>query len=63
VLIDFWHWKKSTVIKVWDIAFDLQKLGTLLFNENHSLHIKKLEGQGIDDFLDLKKDLVLQIHG
>lgn len=61
VLIDF-ALEKIDGDKSWDIAFDLQKIGTLLFNENQATHLKKLEDKGIDDFLDLKKDLVLQIQ-
>ena len=61
VLIDF-ALEKIDGDKSWDIAFDLQKIGTLLFNENQASHLKKLEGKSIDDFVDLKKEMVLQIQ-
>ncbi|MCM4150423.1 ATP-dependent helicase [Arenibacter sp. N53] len=61
VLIDF-ALEKIDGDKSWDIAFDLQKIGTLLFNENQAPHLKKLEGKSIEDFVDLKKELVLQIQ-
>ncbi|MCK0146808.1 UvrD-helicase domain-containing protein [Arenibacter sp. F26102] len=61
VLIDF-ALEKIDSDKSWDIAFDLQKIGTLLFNENQTPHLKKLEGKSIEDFVDLKKELVLQIQ-
>ncbi len=61
VLIDF-ALEKIDDDKSWDIALDLQKIGFLLFNENQAPHLKKLEEKGVDDFLDLKKELVLQIQ-
>lgn len=45
----------------WDIAFDLFKIGKLLFEENHLQHLQKLEHRGIDDFLALKKTLRARI--
>jgi ATP-dependent exoDNAse (exonuclease V) beta subunit len=61
VLIDF-ALEKIDDDKSWDIAFDLQKIGILLFNENEAPHLKKLEDKGIDDFLELKKELLVQIQ-
>ncbi len=60
VLIDF-ALEKIDDDKSWDIAFDLQKIGKLIFNENHAEHLNKLETKRIDDFLVLKKDLIRQI--
>lgn len=60
VLIDF-ALEKIDDDKSWDITFDLQKIGKLIFNENHAEHLNKLETKGIDDFLALKKDLIRQI--
>lgn len=61
VLIDF-ALEKIDGDKSWDIALDLQKIGILLFNENQAPHLKKLEDKGIDDFLELKKELLYQIQ-
>ncbi len=41
--------------KSWDISFDLNKVGKLLFNETHSEHLKKMKGRKIEDFLELQK--------
>ncbi|WP_411029194.1 UvrD-helicase domain-containing protein [Spongiimicrobium sp. 3-5] len=41
--------------KSWDIAYDLNKIGKLLFNENHSAHLKILANKSIADFLGLKQ--------
>lgn len=56
VLIDF-ALEKIEGDRSWDIAFDLVKIGELLFNENHAVHIKKLEGKELDDFLALQRHL------
>ncbi len=61
VLIDF-ALEKIDGDKSWDIALDLQKIGILLFNENQAPHLKKLEDKDIDDFLELKKELLHQIQ-
>lgn len=60
VLIDF-ALEKIDADKSWDIAIDLHKIGKLLFNENHSPHLRKLEGKKIDDFLSLKQTLIQNI--
>ncbi len=60
VLIDF-ALEKIDGDKSWDIAFDLNKIGKLLFDENHGEHIEKLEGKTISDFLGLKRILVEKI--
>ena len=54
VLIDF-ALEKIEDDRSWDISFDLNKIGKLLFNENHSEHLEKLSGKKMEDFLGLKK--------
>ncbi|WP_394748253.1 UvrD-helicase domain-containing protein [Spongiimicrobium salis] len=56
VLIDF-ALEKIDEDKSWDLSIDLQKIGRLLFNENHAIHLKKLQHKSIDDFIALKKQL------
>jgi len=41
--------------KSWNIAIDLNKVGKMLFNENHSTFIKDLKEKEIDSFLALQK--------
>jgi len=48
--------------KSWDISFDLNKIGKLLFNETNSEHLKKIEHKTIDDFIDLKKKITSEIN-
>ncbi len=43
--------------KSWNIAYDLNQIGKILFNENHSLHLKNIESKTIDDFGNLKSIL------
>ncbi|MCM4166644.1 RecBCD enzyme subunit RecB [Arenibacter antarcticus] len=57
VLVDF-ALEKIDDDKSWDIAIDLHKVGKLLFNENHTPHLIKLEGKKIDDFLRLRSTLI-----
>lgn len=47
--------------KSWDIAFDLNKIGKLVFDENHRSHIANLKEKTIPDFLDLQKLLLEKI--
>lgn len=54
VLIDF-ALEKIDDDKSWDLSIDLQKVGRLLFNENHTKHLKKLKDREISDFTALKK--------
>ncbi len=56
VLIDF-ALEKIDDNKSWDIGYDLNKFGKLLFNENQSPHLKKLQNRPLSDFLGLKKVL------
>jgi len=54
VLIDF-SFEKIDDNKSWDVAYDLNQIGKLLFYENHAPHLKKLESKKLDDFLNLQK--------
>ena len=56
VLMDF-ALEKIDDDRSWDIAFDLTKIGKLLFNENNVPHIKHLDGKSIQDFSDLKQNI------
>ncbi|MCJ7465758.1 MAG: UvrD-helicase domain-containing protein [Maribacter sp.] len=56
VLIDF-ALEKIDDNKSWDVAYDLNKFGKLLFDENQSPHLKKLQNKPLSDFLELKKVL------
>lgn len=56
VLIDF-ALEKIEDNRSWDISFDLNKIGKLLFNENHSGHLEKLSAKKMEDFLVLKKSV------
>lgn len=44
--------------KSWDISFDLNKVGKMLFNENNIEHLKNFKTKSITDFLALKKALI-----
>ncbi len=61
VLVDF-ALEKIDDAKSWDIAFDLNNIGKLLFNENHYPHLKALDKKTIDDFIKLKKSLKAEQH-
>lgn len=61
VLLDF-ALEKIDEDKSWDVSFDLNKIGKLLFNETNALHLKKLEAKTIDDFVALKKKITLEIN-
>ncbi|WP_299158831.1 exodeoxyribonuclease V subunit beta [uncultured Eudoraea sp.] len=54
VLIDF-ALEKIQDDKSWDIAYDLTKMGKLLFEENQSYHLDLLKNKSPQDFLTLKK--------
>lgn len=43
--------------KSWDISFDLNKVGKMLFNENNIEHLKSFKTKSITDFLALKKTI------
>jgi len=54
VLIDF-ALEKIQEDKSWDIAYDLTKMGKLLFEENQSYHLELLKNKSPQDFLTLSK--------
>lgn len=54
VLIDF-ALEKIKDDKSWDIAYDLTKMGKLLFEENQSYHLDPLKNKSPQDFLALKE--------
>ena len=55
-LIDFAN-KKIKEGKTWDISFDLRELAKTLTNENHYIHIKKLESRTSEDFINEKNEI------
>ncbi|MDT0606438.1 UvrD-helicase domain-containing protein [Croceitalea rosinachiae] len=59
-LIDF-ALEKIDDNRSWNIAYDLNIIGKILFRENHVSHLKKLENKNIDDFIALKNLLKLRI--
>ena len=54
VLMDF-ALDKIDEDKSWDISFDLNKIGKLLFDETNANHLNLLKGKKINDFLALGK--------
>jgi ATP-dependent exoDNAse (exonuclease V) beta subunit len=45
----------------WDIAYDLLKIGKLIFDENNARHLKNLKDKEIGDFLQLQQLLKTKI--
>lgn len=60
VLIDF-TFEKIDDDKSWDVSFDLNKIGKLLFDETHATHLDALKDKSIADFLGLRKTIKLKI--
>ncbi|MCG2459331.1 UvrD-helicase domain-containing protein [Flavobacteriaceae bacterium F89] len=56
ILIDF-ALEKADDDKSWDLSIDLNKVGKLLFDETHAVHLKNLVDKEMDAFIDLKKKL------
>ncbi len=56
VLIDF-ALEKIDDNKSWDIAYDLFKVGKMLFNENHAAFIEELKGKDLHSFKALQQKL------
>ena len=56
VLVDF-ALEKIDDDKSWDITLDLQKIGKLLFDENHAQHLQQLKNKSLGDFNTLKTSL------
>lgn len=48
--------------KSWNIAYDLNEIGKLLFREQHIPHLKKLTTKNISDFVGLKKKIATDIN-
>ena len=57
VLIDY-TLEKTDDDKSWDISKDISKTAKLIFNENDTDHIKKLQTKKLDEFLEFKKSLL-----
>ncbi|WP_394974514.1 UvrD-helicase domain-containing protein [uncultured Croceitalea sp.] len=60
VLLDF-SIEKIEDDKSWNIAYDLFEIGKLLFQENHSTHLKNISDNKIEDFVKLQKALKTKI--
>ena len=60
VLVDF-AIEKADDDKSWDVAFDFNKIGKLLFNENDSYFLNRLKTKTLEDFKNLKKSLSEQL--
>tara|TARA_R110000765_G_scaffold71130_1_gene137995 strand:+ start:6022 stop:9117 length:3096 start_codon:yes stop_codon:yes gene_type:complete len=56
VLLDF-ALEKIEDDRSWDIAFDLLKIGKLIFDENNADHLKHLKQVELEDFLKLQTHL------
>ena len=56
VLVDF-ALEKAEEDRHWDIRRDLFEMGKLLFDENHFPFLEALSDKGLDEFLDLKRNL------
>ncbi|MCP4976482.1 MAG: UvrD-helicase domain-containing protein [Maribacter sp.] len=54
VLMDF-ALEKINEDKSWDVSFDLNKIGKLLFNETNTEHLKLIRDKNLIDFENLKK--------
>jgi ATP-dependent exoDNAse (exonuclease V) beta subunit len=61
VLLDF-SIEKIEDDKSWNIAYDLFEIGKLLFQENHSAHLKIISGNEIKEFIKLQKSLKSKIQ-
>ncbi len=59
VLMDF-ALEKINEDKSWDVSFDLNKIGKLLFNETNSEHLKLIRYKNLTDFENLKKAITKQ---
>jgi len=60
ILLDF-ALEKVESENSWNIAFDLSKIGNLLFEENEIAHIKKTANKELEDFNALKKEMLKKI--
>ena len=60
VLIDF-SLEKIDDSKSWNITFDLKTIGKILFQENHLVHLQKIEKKTLEDFSGLKQSIKLKV--
>lgn len=60
VLIEF-ALEKIEDNRSWDVTFDLNKIGKLIFQENHAAHLEKLASKKMKDFLELKNAVIKRI--
>lgn len=60
VLLDF-ALEKIEDDRSWDIAYDLLKIGKLVFDENNAPYLKNLKDKEIGDFLKLQRNLKSKI--
>lgn len=62
VLLNF-ALQKTDDDRSWDIAFDLNEISKLLFNENHVPHLDKIKDKQLLDFIGLKKVIKAKLKG
>ncbi|WP_245731301.1 UvrD-helicase domain-containing protein [Kriegella aquimaris] len=60
VLVDF-ALEKTDDNRSWDVAFDLNEISKLLFNENHVPHLDKIKNKSISDFILLKQTIKIRL--
>tara|TARA_R110002049_G_scaffold28018_1_gene96093 strand:- start:140613 stop:143738 length:3126 start_codon:yes stop_codon:yes gene_type:complete len=61
VLVDF-ALEKTDDDRSWDVAFDLNEISKLLFNENHVPHLDKIKNRNLADFIGLKLKIKAQLE-
>lgn len=59
VLLDF-ALEKTDDDKSWDISRDIAKAAALLYDENNAGHVAELKQKSLEDFIQFKKQLLLQ---
>jgi ATP-dependent exoDNAse (exonuclease V) beta subunit len=60
VLVEF-AFEKIEDNRSWDVTFDLNGIGSLLFKENHAPYVQKLASKKLEDFLELKKNVAIKV--
>lgn len=43
--------------KSWDLSYDLSRVGSMLFDENHLIYLEELKSKDLTSFLNLQKEL------
>ncbi len=61
LIIDF-ALEKIEDSKSWDVSYDLHKVGSMLFEENHLPYLENLKGKDTDAFFGLQKKVKREIH-